>query len=289
LLLPVTWIVMTLLGYALWFRAAGVATFPAALTTSGSSLFTLGFVAPEGAVQTTLAFTEAMFGLGLFALLIAYLPSMYSAFARRETAVAMLAVRAGDPPTAAEMLTRFHRIGWLDQLDILWARWEEWFAEIDESHTSLGALIFFRSPVASRSWVTAAGTVLDAASLEVSTLAGGASPQAQICIRAGYVAMRRICDLVGIDYDPDPSPDDPISISREEFDEVCAQLQEDGLTLVDDLDQAWVDFAGWRVNYDSVLLALAALVSAPYAPWTSDRSPIQGFRGRLLAGPRLHR
>ncbi|HEX9765573.1 MAG TPA: hypothetical protein VGA36_02345 [Nitriliruptorales bacterium] len=285
LLLPVAWTVMTWFGYSLWFWAAGVDPLADAMTLSGSSLLTLGFARPVGALQTVLTFTEAMFGLGLIALLIAYLPSMYNAFNRREASVALLAVRAGDPPTAVEMLTRFHRIGWLDQLDPLWAHWEEWFADVDESHTSLGALIFFRSPVRTRSWITAAGTVLDAASLQVSTLAGGASPQAQVCIRAGYVALRRICDLVGIEYDPDPRPDDPISISREEFDEVCVQLHDNGLTLVADLDQAWLDYAGWRVNYDTVLLGLAALVTAPFTPWTSDRSPIGGFRSRLLAGP----
>jgi hypothetical protein len=48
-----------------------------------------------------------------------------------------------------------------------------------------------------------------------------------------------------------------------------------------DRDAAWAAFAGWRVNYDSVLLALATLVMAPYAPWSSDRSPRLSVR-RLL-------
>jgi hypothetical protein len=48
-------------------------------------------------------------------------------------------------------------------------------------------------------------------------------------------------------------------------------LADAGLPLVDDLDQAWVDFAGWRVNYDEPLLRLCALVAAPAAPWSSDR------------------
>jgi len=43
-----------------------------------------------------------------------------------------------------------------------------------------------------------------------------------------------------------------------------------------DREQAWIDFAGWRVNYDTVLLELAAFVSAPVAPWVSDR----GIRAR---------
>ncbi len=73
-------------------------------------------------------------------------------------------------------------------------------------------------------------------------------------------------------HDPDPRPDDPISIRREEFDEACERLAEAGVPLHHDRDQAWRDYAGWRVNYDTVLLALADLIMAPYSPWTSDRS-----------------
>ena len=42
-----------------------------------------------------------------------------------------------------------------------------------------------------------------------------------------------------------------------------------------DRDQAWLDFAGWRVNYDTVLLELADLTDAPYAMWSSDRGVLR--------------
>jgi hypothetical protein len=45
-----------------------------------------------------------------------------------------------------------------------------------------------------------------------------------------------------------------------------------GVPLKADHDQAWRDFAGWRVNYDAALIGLAALTMAPEAPWSSDRS-----------------
>lgn len=48
-----------------------------------------------------------------------------------------------------------------------------------------------------------------------------------------------------------------------------------GIPLRPDREQAWQDFAGWRVNYDRVLLVLSALTMAPYAPWSSDRSSYQ--------------
>ena len=41
------------------------------------------------------------------------------------------------------------------------------------------------------------------------------------------------------------------------------RLAAQGVPLVDDREQAWRDFAGWRVNYDRPLLSLAAYVDAP--------------------------
>ena len=70
------------------------------------------------------------------------------------------------------------------------------------------------------------------------------------------------------------APDDPISVTRDEFDELYAKLADAGVPVRADRDQAWRDFVGWRVNYDRVLISLAAFVMAPYAPWVSDRSPI---------------
>ena len=174
------WLILVWIGYAGMFWAVGVPTWYQAFRDSGSSLLTLGFAPVEGAAQTLLAFSEATVGLILIALLIAYLPTIYSAFQRREAAVNLLEVRAGKPPSAVEMIERYHRIHGLDRLDEQWQAWEAWFADIEESHTSLAALVFFRSPRPDHSWITAAGAVLDAAALSLSALdiplhpAGGA-------------------------------------------------------------------------------------------------------------------
>lgn len=143
------------------------------------------------------------------------------------------------------------------------------------------ALNFFRSPQPDQSWIVAAGTVLDAAALTLAAVDVLRQAHAAICIRAGYVALRRIADFFGIFYDPDPKADDPISIRREEFDDACDRLAEAGVPLRDDRDQAWRDYAGWRVNYDTVLLAVADLIMAPCAPWTSDRSAPGHVRPRI--------
>ena len=238
LALVFVWMTMVMIAYMLMFRALSVDTWEEAFRLSGSSFFTLGFVSPpNNTLSYALAFTEAGAGLGLLALLIAYLPTIYN-------------------------------------------------AELEETHTSLAVLSFFRSPQPDRSWVTAAGAVLDGASLYNSVMAVPFSPNAGACVRGGFGALRAIATYYDIPFDPDPAPTDPISIAREEFDEACRLFEDAHLPMRDDRDQAWRDFQGWRVNYDSVLLALAGLTMAPYAPWSSDRS--MRYRPRLVGrrGPR---
>lgn len=271
LLLP-GWLALVCVGYTAMFWAVGVEPLYAAFKLSGSSLLTLGFASADGTLQLLLAFSAAVIGLILVALLIGYLPTIYAAFARREAQVTLLEVRAGQPPSAVEMLLRFHRIHGLDQLDEVWRTWEAWFADIEESHTSLPALVFLRSPNAHHSWVTASGAVLDGAALLQSAVDWPVSALPALCARAGYLALRHIADFFDVVYNPDPHYPDPISITRAEFDAACETLAAAGVPLKEDRELAWKDFAGWRVNYDTVLLALASITMAPVAPWSSDRS-----------------
>jgi hypothetical protein len=280
LLLPGVWLAGVFVGFAAVFHSLEHESWSRAFVTSGSSLLTLGFERPQGGPAVAIALIEALLGLALVALLIAYLPTIYNAFSRREQAVARLSVRAGTPPTAAELLERAQRAGFLDRLDGLFEEWEAWFVELGETHTSLPVLTFFRSPHAHRSWVTASGAMLDAAALRLAVLDVPWTPSAGLCIRSGFVALREVADFFGVSYDPDPRPDDPISIARSEFDDAWDRLAAAGVPLVADRDAAWRDFAGWRVNYDTVLLTLAGLVMAPYAPWSSDRSSPWSMRVR---------
>ncbi len=164
------------------------------------------------------------------------------------------------------MIARYHRIHGLDQLKEQWQLWEAWFADIEESHTSLPALIFFRSPKPDHSWVNAAGAILDAASLTLSAVDIPASPHAALCIRAGFLSLHHIADFSNLPHPPDPHyPDQKISITRQEFDQACDELISQGIPVKTDREQAWQDFAGWRVNYDQVLLELVELTMAPKA------------------------
>jgi hypothetical protein len=274
LLLLSMWYLLLITGFTLLFLGTRVNSVGTAFRLSGSAVFTLGTTSDPRLIPSLLGYAEAGLGLLVLTLLITYLPTMYSVFASREAAVAQLQVRAGTPPAAWTLLIRYYRIGLTGRLSELWQQWESWFAALEESHTSFPILAFFRSPQPDQSWVTAAGTVLDAASLWASSVEHPNDPDAQLCIRAGFVALRRLADFFNVPHDRDPGPDDPITISRPEYDDACQLLAEAGVPLKEDREAAWQSFKGWRVNYDVVVLNLARMIEAPIAPWTSDRSPL---------------
>lgn len=139
-----------------------------------------------------------------------------------------LAVRAGEPPSAVNMLLRFNRLQRLNKqelMDEVWIDWEIWFSELEESHTSLAALVFFRSPQPGQS-LRHSGGHCPRAALTASTLDLPTNPRVNLCIRAGFVTpLRRIADFFAVEYNSDAHfPEDLISISRMEFDEVYDAL-----------------------------------------------------------------
>ncbi len=288
--LPVVWSVGIIGGFTLAFWGLDAdRSLRAAFLLSGSSLTTLGIRDADDLASLVLVVFEALIGLGLVALLISFLPTMYSAFSTREKAVLKLFTRVNDQsgkPDHATMFVRWWTVGAFNRLQELWIEWENWFVEVEETHTSFSALVFFRSPSPDHSWVTAAGLALDQAAIYLSTIRAETSPEAALMVRTGFLSLRRIASFHGISFDPDPSPGDPISVTRAEFLAVYETLAENGLPVTPDREQAWRDFRGWRVNYDEVLVQLAELVIAPSAPWSSDREPRLDFKKVLRAQAR---
>jgi len=268
-----TWLVLVIAGGTamFWGLGQGHRAVRAAFDLAGSSVLTLGFARPSDLPSTVVAFGEAAIGLLLLAMLITYLPSIYGAFSRREALVASLETPAGSPPSPVNFLVRLRRIHGLDDMTELWQEWERWFVELQETHGSFPAIVFFRSPLPEHSWVTAAGAVLDTAAVVASTLDRPKDPAAQLMLRAGWLALGRVAAFFGLPHAVDPDPADPISVTRAEYDGLYDRLSREGVPLRADRDQAWRDFAGWRVNYDEALVELARLTDAPPAPWSSDR------------------
>jgi hypothetical protein len=286
MVLPLVWALGVMTGFTAVYWALDIRPLRNAVVLSGSSLTTLGFERAGDLAVLVIAVFEALIGLGLVALLISFLPTMYGHFSKREILVTKLYNLAveGDHPSPATLLGRIHTIGGLDDRSNQMLReWETWFVELDETHTSFPALAFFRSPQPERCWVNAAAVVLDTAALQLSCIDRPRDPQAAITIRAGFLALRSVADFFGIPFDPDPAPDAPISITRDEFFVVFDELAAAGLPMRSDRERAWRDFAGWRVNYDETITRLASLVVAPRQPWVSDReirfrSPVRRHR-----------
>ena len=101
------------LGYTGIYWSLGAGSWYEAFTLSGSSLLTLGFAPPHTLALAILTFSEAVLGLILVALLIAYLPTMYAAFSRRETAVTLLEVRGRQPTLCGRNPAALPQHSWL--------------------------------------------------------------------------------------------------------------------------------------------------------------------------------
>jgi hypothetical protein len=259
----------------LWpFAHRGVVS---AFTDAGSSLFTLGFAVPAGAVPAIIVFMAAASGLVIVTLQIAYLPTLYAAFNRRENEVALLNARAGVPSWGPELLARTHYalgsgVSTIDTLPDLYAQWERWAADVAESHATYLPLVRFRSPKPLSSWVTALLAVLDSAALYLSL-----SPQsapvvpARLCLRSGLLCFKEVARAMGIDIPEVPDPAAGISLRYAEFLDAIARMREVDFPIEREPAQAWLDFVGWRVNYEQAAYAVAAAVDAVPALWSGPR------------------
>jgi hypothetical protein len=214
----------------------------------------------------------------VIALEIAYLPTLYGAFSTRETAVTLLATRAGVPAWGPEILARHHWFKTMEELPALYATWERWSAEVTESHTNYPSLMWFRSPADSRSWLTGLTAIMDACALHDALCPGTAPRQARLCLQMGLNCLRSLGTVLRIPFDPDPIPTTQIRLTFEEFALGYDRLEAVGFPFERTRDEAWVHFSGWRVNYEAIVDRLTLMTMPPPAPWFLARpelGPVQ--------------
>lgn len=164
-----TWLFLYVLSYGLWiYGLHGGRDLGAAITQAGSSLFTLGFAAPKSADSTILDFLAAATGPIVIALLIGFLPTIYSAYIDREVEATMHASLAGQPAWGPEYLARLAMTNQLSTLDDNYAAWIRWSAQIRLTHVTYPVLLYVRSPRATRGWLVSLLSILDSASLQLA-------------------------------------------------------------------------------------------------------------------------
>ena len=153
-----------------------------------------------------------------------------------------------------------------------WTDWRRWFAALGESHNTLAGIIFVRAPEPGRSWVTAAGAVLDAAALAVSTLDPPHDAGAEQCLEVGSQALQQVLDgarpLLGPRRHEHAGS---LPVTQSAFEAVAAGCAAAGLPLVSNRTVARREFTHWRDTYDVSLLALGRLTGAEVAPLARDR------------------
>jgi hypothetical protein len=295
--LPLVWMLSVTLGFSFVFWAVSHDTAQHAFEISGSSLFTLGFAEPDGTARIWLTFVEATIGLGLVALLISYLPTIYAAHHEREKGISVLKPFAGTPPSPVNLLANLQLLGALDNPE-LWRTSASWLLDLDQTHTAFPALCYFPEASPEEAWVASAGSLLDGAALLLSASDFSTEERAADQIKGPMMALAyglptlvTIGRSAGLPIDPpervmalvaryaEPAPD--ISVHRDEYIAALDRLHPLLPVPADERERCWRRFAWIRSGYDEALRGLAGLTLASPAEWTTDR-PAQVGRPRMF-------
>lgn len=270
------WVALAIFGFGLvlWAMRGGVApahtSFGTMLYFAGTSLLTIGFgdIVGRSALPRLVSVLAALAGLSFLSILTAFLFAIFGSFQQRETFVVMVGARAGAPPSGVNLLAIAGYSRTHDDLSPLMVDAQRWAASVMESHLAYPSLAFFRSSHDDQSWIGTLGTLLDASTLMMTTLAEVRDGQARIFYNVGRHAARDLAKYFRVDW-IEESP----GIERAEFDHACDRLETAGY-LLKPRDDAWTRFANLRSGYAGRLNALAHFFEIPPLQWIGDRSTI---------------
>lgn len=255
------WVCGLILGFALLNgsvaaapRTSGAVNFFTYFYMSGTTFFTLGYgdVTPSDNLGRTLSVIESGLGFAFLAVIISYLPGITQAFSRREVAISLLDARAGSPPSAAQVLLRLARAGDIAALEPFLVEWEEWSAQLLESHLSFPVLSYFRSQHDNQSWLAAVTCMLDTCALSMAEVKGGNVYRARLTFA---MARHAVVDLALIFKAwPQSLPQD--RLPEEKRMQLQRALREAGLELHGDAEAA-AKLIELRGMYEPFVYALA--------------------------------
>jgi hypothetical protein len=236
---------------------------------SGTTLFTLGLgdVQPTTNAARMFIVVEAGTGLGFVALVIGYLPVLYTAFSTREISVALLDARAGSPPTAGELLFRHNFNGGHHALTALLADWERWCAAMLETHISYPILCYYRSQHDNQSWLAALTSVLDTCALLITTIEGPSTRQAQLTFAIGRHTLVDIGHVFRQENVEKRMRSEPlVRLQDEEFSRLCDLLGKAGFSLCGDIG-ARDRLTAIRVLYEPHACSMANYLRLKLPAW----------------------
>ena len=233
--LLVMWVATSIFGWALvwWGMRGGFHTplqdFGDAWYYSGVTYFTVGFGDYLSATGFTRFFTlvEAFTGMITTAMVIGYLPALYSAYSARERQLLRLDDFSGGRISPISLV--IHHIDGDDTTALrnFFSEWEAWCCEVAESHTSYPMLGSFRSQRFGQSWVTALGVVVDAAVVYLGAVDDDHTREAEGLFRQGCYLADSIARLFSVE--PKELPEVPRDLFQKGYDD----LRNAGIPLKD--------------------------------------------------------
>ena len=241
------------------------------------TFFTLGYgdIAPVLPIGRIIVVMEAGNGLGLFAIVISYLPVLYQAFSRREASISLLDARAGSPSSAVELLRRHRAEDSFADLNRLLSEWERWSAELLESHLSYPVLCYFRSQHDNQSWLRALTTVLDTCALVMVGVEGAPVWQARMTFA---MARHAVVDIAQV-FRTAPTTADSCKgrLPPEELVRMRMILAENGIRLPvsEDIERRLVEL---RMMYEPYVYALSEWLLMPLPPWILPADAIDNWK-----------
>jgi hypothetical protein len=268
--LLVVWLATLILGYGLLIYALRDEIQPvppnlgSAVYFAATSLLTLGFgdIVAVGMPARFIATAAAVSGLGAVALVVTFLFSLSGSYQRREIGVVVLQAAAGAPPSAVSLLETYAQLGLVGRFPELFIEWQRWAAEVLDSHVAYPLLGFFRSSHDNLSWISALGTMLDAASLVLTTVAEVPRGEAKLFKRVGGHLVE---DIFNLGF----RAGRPTILDRSDFDAACIRLEAAGYTM-EPRDEAWPRFEAARATYADSLEAMARYWATPATSWLGD-------------------
>jgi hypothetical protein len=265
--LLVLWLAGLMIGWSFVYwglnqHVAGTSDFGSIVYYAGTSLVTPLFGSAHGTAVRMLTLLETLTGVVTIALMISYLPALYSAYSRREARLLTLDTPSGGRITPLRVIAVYAPGGDTEMLYRALAEWEMWTADVLESHVSYPMLALFRSQHQGQSWVTALGVLTDAATLTSACVEGAKEREPSFLYRRGRRAILEISSRLHVPT----AGAQTVWLSKENFDVAWRGLAELGLPLRANAD-AWADLQALRVSYGDALERLIDFLVAPHGFW----------------------
>ncbi len=221
------WALLQVLGFGLiWWGMGDITTiggFGDASYYSGVIFFTVGFgeIVPTELIPRIGAILEAFVGVITIALVVGYLPSLYSAYSDRERTLMTLDAGGTKRITPTELVMAWAPDADPKKVDAQFERWEDWAAGILETHSTVPLLAMFRSHDQRQNWVTALGLLCDAA-LHAQIIMGATDGNAYWFLRRAEAVFREMTQGVDLSAYQDDGTGSTAPLFRNLYTELTA-------------------------------------------------------------------